>query len=326
MNKNNRKYLVVSITTTLILSGFIVYFSYFELNNNQSDILVENNSEILYQINQQAIFYQQINQQEKFSEQKILMQEKLAEIASKLLDVNIMVPELYDSFFPFVNGSEIKILEGKESFQTCNVVENIPNHLEKISNAKFFQMFAHKYSDYEIELSLQDERMYNGEFHYGLIAKSDDNTQSALTYFHANSCTNEITDVDDYFLSCHKGEDYIFGTKNRNDIIASLEHEDFCIIPLDPWRQSFYDYHKMISDKIDEQMQILEESENQENETMIAANLEKHRLDLLGNIAAAIFSGAHDEKVIQDRILKYTNTFDTLPNDFQILLDAKPSN
>ena len=39
--------------------------------------------------------------------------------------------------------------------------------------------------------------------------------QSALTYFHANSCTNEITDIDDYFLSCHKGEDYIFGTKNR---------------------------------------------------------------------------------------------------------------
>ena len=326
MGKNNKNYLFAGIVAVLILSGFIVYFSYFELNDNQNDILVENNSEILYQINQQAMFYQQNNKQEKFSEQKMLMQEKLAEVASKSFDVNIVVPELYDSFFPFVNGSEIKILEGKESFQICNVVENIPNHLEKISHAKFFQMFAQKYSEYEIELSLQDERMYNGELHYGFIAKSDDDTQSALTYFHANSCTNEITDIDDYFLSCHKGEDYIFGTKNRNDIIASLEHENFCIIPLDPWRQSFYDYHKMISDKIDEQMQVLEEAENQENETMIAVNLERHRLDLLGNIASAIFSGAHDEKVIQDRILKYTDTFDTLPKDFQILLDAKPSN
>ena len=145
-----------------------------------------------------------------------------------------MTIELYDSFFPFTNGSEIKIPEDKESFQTCNVVENIPDHLEKICHAKLFQMFAEKYSGYEMELSLQDERMYNGEFHYGLIAKSEDRTQSALTYFHANTCTNEITDIDDYFLSCHNGEDYIFGTKNHNDIIASLEHEDFCIIPLDP--------------------------------------------------------------------------------------------
>ena len=38
----------------------------------------------------------------------MLMQEKLVEVASKSLDVNIVVPELYDSFFPFVNGSEIK--------------------------------------------------------------------------------------------------------------------------------------------------------------------------------------------------------------------------
>ena len=326
MAKNNRNYLFAGIATALILSGFAVYFSNFEVNNNQNNTLTGNDSEILYQINQQAMLYQKNNEQEKLSEQKMLMQEKLKYVATKSLDLNITALELYDSFFPFVNGSEVKILEDRESFQTCNVVENIPDHLEKISHAKLFQMFAQKYSGYEIELSLQDERTYNAEFHYGLIAKSHDDTQSALTYFHANSCTNEITDVDNYFLSCHGSEDYIFGTKNHEDIFASLEHEEFCIIPLDPWRQSFYDYHKTISDKIDEQMQKLEEFENQENEIVTAVQLEMHRLDLLGNIAAAIFSGTHDEKVIQGRILKYTNAFDALPNDFQILFDAKPPN
>ena len=73
-------------------------------------------------------------------------------------------------------------------------------------------------------------------------------------------------------------------------------------------------------------MQILEESENHENEAMIAMNLERHRLDLLGNIAAAIFSGAYDEKITQDRILKYTDAFGTLPNDLQILLEQNLQN
>ena len=324
MNKNNRYYLFAGIATILILSVFILYFSFYESNNNQNSILAEDNSEILYQINQQAILYQKNNHQEKLAEQKILMQEKLKDVASKSLGLNVVSIELYDSFFPFVNGSEIKILEDKESFQTCNVVENIPDHLEKISHAKLFQMFAQKYSEYEIELSLQEERMYNGEFHYGFIAKSHDNTQSALTYFHANSCTNEIADIDNYFLSCHRGENYIFGTKNHEDIIASFEHEDFCIIPLDSWRQSFYDYHKRISHKVDEQIKILE-TENLENETVNAAQLEKYRLDLLSNIAGAIFSGTKDEKIIQEKILEYTNVFDKLPDDFQILLDTKHS-
>ncbi|MGH1520889.1 MAG: hypothetical protein ACRBB2_00710 [Nitrosopumilus sp.] len=43
---------------------------------------------------------------------------------------------------------------------------------------------------------------------------------------------------------------------------------------MDPWCQSFYDYHKMISDKMDKQ--ILEGVENQVNEAMIVVNLERY--------------------------------------------------
>ena len=54
-------------------------------------------------------------------------------------------------------------------------------------------MFAEKYSDYPMELNLQDERWSESSFHYGLIAESDDG-RTALTFFHANSCTNQIAD------------------------------------------------------------------------------------------------------------------------------------
>ncbi|MDH3311678.1 MAG: hypothetical protein OEM28_00855 [Nitrosopumilus sp.] len=156
------------------------------------------------------------------------MQENIQEIARDLLGMNISISDVFEAYFPLVDASQVKIHENKESFEICDVAKNIPIHLQKIRNAKMFEMFAKKYSEYPIELFLQDERAYESLFHYGFIAKSDDG-KSALTYFHVDSCTNEITDLDDYFLSCHDDkQEYIFGTKNRDDILASLNLDEFC--------------------------------------------------------------------------------------------------
>ena len=283
---------------------------------------LERDSQILSEINQKAIIFQKNNEKEKFSEQKKLMQERLEKISSQTLGLNLFIDELYDSFFPFVDGTEIKIPEDKEQIEICNIVENFPMHFEKIKDAKMFKMFAEKYSEYPIELNLQDERRLQSLFHYGLIAKSGDG-RSALTYFHIDSCTNEITDSDDYFLSCHNDQiREVFGTKNRNDILASLNHEDFCIIPLDDWRQSVYEYGKTLSAKEEKYIQQLENAKY-DDETVRTLQIEMHQIGKLHNLVVMMVSGTTDEKIIQEKILEYKKAYGALPDEFLELLEKK---
>ncbi len=283
---------------------------------------LERDSQILSEINQQAIIYQKNDDPENFSAQKKLMQEKLEEISSQTLGLNIFIDDLYDSLFPFVDGSEIKIREDKEQIEICNIVENFPIHFEKIKNATMFEMFAEKYSEYPIELFLQDERRDQSLFHYGLIAKSDDG-RSALTHFHVNSCTNEIIDSDDYFLSCHnESTREVFGTKNRKDILASLNHEDFCIIPLDEWRQSIYEYGRMLSEKEEKYIQQLENADyNDKN--IKALQLEMRQISALRNLVGILVSGTIDENIIQEKIQEYKKVYGDLPDDFLKLIENK---
>ena len=283
---------------------------------------LERDSQILSEINQKAIIFQKNNETEKFSEQKKLMHERLEKISSQTLELNLFIDELYDSFFPFVDGAEIKIPEDREQIEICNIAENLPLHFEKIKDARMFKMFAEKYSEYPIELNLQDERRIQSLFHYGLIAKSGDG-RSALTYFHIDSCTNEITDSDDYFLSCHNDQiREVFGTKNRNDILASLNHEDFCIIPLDDWRQSVYEYGKTLSAKEEKYIQQLENAKY-DDETVRTLQIEMHQIGKLHNLVVMMVSGTTDEKIIQEKILEYKKAYGALPDEFLELLEKK---
>jgi hypothetical protein len=292
------------------------------IDSQSSFSSLERNSQILSEINQQAIIYQKNDEKEKFSEQKKLMHERLEKISSQTLGLNIFIDELYDSLFPFVDGSKIKIPEDKEQIEICNILENFPIHFEKIKEAKMFKMFAEKYSEYPIELSLQDERSINSLFHYGFIAKSDDG-RSALTHFHVNSCTDEIIDSDDYFLSCHNDQiREVFGTKNRDYILASLNHKDFCIIPLDDWRQSIYEYGKTLSAKEEKYIQQLENAKH-DDETVRKLQIEMHQIDKLHNLVVMIVSGTVNEKIIQEKIHEYNKTYGNLPDEFLELLEKK---
>ncbi|MGD2107523.1 MAG: hypothetical protein PVH93_07945 [Nitrosopumilaceae archaeon] len=283
---------------------------------------LERDSKILSEINQQAIFYQKNNETEKLSEQKKLMHERLETISSQTLRLNIFIDDLYDSLFPFADGSEIKIPEDKEQIEICNIAENLPLHFEKIKNARMFKMFAEKYSEYPIELSLQDERRNNSSFHFGLIAKSDDG-RYALTYFHVNSCTNEIIDADDYFLSCHNDQIHeVFGTKNRGYVLASLNHTDFCTIPLDDWHQSLYDYGRKLSEKEEQYIHQLENAKY-DDETVRALQIEMRQIGLLHNLVVMMVSETVEDKAIQEKIQGYKKTYGTFPDEFLKLLEKK---
>ena len=321
---------ILGIFTVSILCIFVSSIAILDNPANSTQFIdsqpsissLERDSQILSEINQKAIIFQKNNETEKFSEQKKLMHERLEKISSQTLGLNLFIDELYDSFFPFVDGTEIKIPEDKEQIEVCNIVENFPIHFVKIKDAKMFKMFAEKYSEYPIELNLQDERRIQSLFHYGLIAKSGDG-RSALTYFHIDSCTNEITDSDDYFLSCHNDQiREVFGTKNRNDILASLNHEDFCIIPLDDWRQSVYEYGKTLSAKEEKYIQQLENAKY-DDETVRTLQIEMHQIGKLHNLVVMMVSGTTDEKIIQEKILEYKKAYGAFPDEFLELLEKK---
>ena len=276
----------------------------------------------IVEINRQAVIHQNNNDEEKFNEQTIRMQEKMTYLARDSWGLNVYMSDVFQAYFPLIEGSEIKIPNGVESFEICNVAENIPLHLQNIKKTERFQLFAEKYSDYPIELFLQDERRNNSSFHYGLIAKSDDG-RTALTFFHANSCTNQITDSERYFLSCHNdAKHHVFSTINKEDIIASLNHPDFCTIPLDSWRQSVYDYNQKIKEQLEEHLPTIE-TINKSHESVSAYESESRRLAMLSDISGMYVMAVDDEQDIEEKVRQYNNLFGPLPVELLQILETR---
>ena len=280
---------------------------------------LEMDGKILHEMNMQGIIYRQNGEQDELDRQAALFQQKLEEVANDSLGIRVSVPD--STFFPIRAGSEVEVREGEEPAWACDVVEGIPAHLQEIRRAEMFQMFAEKYSRYQVELVLQDERISaDSWFHYGFHATSGDG-KYASTYFHANSCTNKIIDFDRYLLGCRNIEqDYFFSTGNYDDILASLNHDEFCVIPLDPWRQSAYDYTRTISDEMD---QYLEEFTATDYESAMARLSELDRLGLLGRMADTIVFDTFEEKTVQEMIQEYRDRFGPLPDDLRELLEQR---
>ena len=167
------------------------------------------------------------------------MHQKLRDVAGYALGANITaVDTLY--FFPL--ETRTASIFGGESFPACGTVDNIPAHLHGIRRAGLFQAFIEKYSEYPITLSLQDEQGSRPPFHYGFSAVSGDGNFASI-YFHADTCTGEITDLHKYQLICDYTQGYYpFYSGNPRDTAASMALDEFCIIPVELWRQSFCDY------------------------------------------------------------------------------------
>ncbi len=310
------------IAIMILLSFSILFLILQNLYESPKTKSFERYSDEILQINEESKKYQLIEDVAKFNESKKSMQEKLGIVASNLLEIDVTIYSIYESYFPFIDGSQIKILDDK-SFSVCNIVENIPIHLQEIQKTEKFQTFVEKYSNYSLELDLHDERKIDSSFHYGLIAKSDDG-RTALTMFHVNNCTNQVVDSEKYYLSCHDDVKHmVFGTTNKDDILASLNHPDFCTIPLDSWRQSVYDYNRKIKEQLEEEHLPTIEIIDKSYKSVSAYQLESQRLDLLGDISIMYVMKISDEKDIEGKIKQYNNLFGPLPEEFLKILDAK---
>lgn len=280
--------------------------------------------EILH-INEKSKKYQLADDMMKFNASKILMQEKLKKISLYSMGLDISNVELIEGYYPFRDVQSVVERFDLEPSSICSFEQKIPIHLQILSQTKNFQMFTKKYSSHTLELSIMDERNALSSIHYGLIANNDKN-QYASTYFHVDSCTDEITDKDPIFLNCFdNNNDYSFATRNYDDVISSYSNGDFCKIELEPWRQSIFKYSQILH----EQRKLLhKESINEitDQETQWVFFSEMDRQGQLGNIVGNIVHGEFDSQITQEQIKEFEKQYGSLPDKLLELIEKRNEN
>ena len=185
------------------------------LEDTEKILAMDEFAGILNKLNQNSISYQNNSNQKEFEKNKVLMSKKQAEIASKILKVDISDAYVAEGWnFPFRDISEVNIINPEFNKPICNIPERIPYHLQKIQQSEMFQIFVGKYSGYELKIDISDERNHEGLIHYDLIATSESESFTASTYFHLYSCTEEMKWA--YFLWCKDNQkDEHISTKNK---------------------------------------------------------------------------------------------------------------
>ena len=305
----------------LLLTSTTLFLIYQNPDDTPKSLSFEKHSNEIFQINENSKKYQLNGEMQKFNESKILMQEKLKEVYLDYLEIKISEVTLLEGQYPFWDVQYRVDMFDLEPSSICGFEQNIPLHMQKISQTDNFQRFAKKYSSYHLELIIMDERNTISNIHYGLIATNGKN-QSASTYFHLDSCTNEITDKEPYHLNCFdENNDYRFSTFNTDDILSSFSNTSFCKIELDPWRQSLFDYSKTLQEK---QRQLELQSIASEDQVAFGPPFsEMNRLGDLRGIVGYMVQGKSDQQSIQDMIIKFEKQNGSLPEELLELIENR---
>lgn len=314
------EYLVIIIMALLASSALFLISQ----NPDESPKLrsFEKYSDEIIQINQESKKYELANDMQNYNASKKLMEEKLKDVSFDYLGIKISDVLLLDGYYPFKDvGYRIEKFDLEPS-SICDFEKDIPLHMQKISQTANFQMFAKKYSSYPVELDLFDERNDISNIHYGLIATNGKN-QSASTYFHLDSCTNEMSDKSPYFLNCFDGNnDYRFATFNTDHVLSSYSNGDFCNVELDSWRQSLFEYSETLREKQQElEMESMEKTDDPEFQWEFISAMNKQ--GDLGNLVAFMIHNNFDEQSLQEKIQEYEKQYGSLPEELLDLIEKR---
>jgi len=311
---------------TVVAMALLVSAVLFLIQNNPEETpraaSIEKHSRELVQIHEESKDHQMAGDMQKFEDSKRSMEEKLKEASLSHMGLEISSVDLVDGYYPFEDPDTRAERLGLGPSSVCTFVQSIPLHMQKISQTEIFGLFAKKYSQYEIELYVMDERDRVSNIHYGLGA-ADGNGRYATTYFHIDSCTGERTDKEPYLLSCFNENDgSVFSTFNYEDIAASYLNSHFCKIELDPWRQSLYEYSETLREQLwqfqEETMQGLADAESHER-----FFLEMDRQEDLVNIVWKMVHDKFDEQNTQDMIKRYESQHGSLPGELLELIRGR---
>ena len=314
----------------LLIAGFSAVVMFDGDTFSENNTMMKSDAELLDEINRQAVIHKNNDDQDKFHKQATLMEEKIRQIASNSLGMNITVVlvDLSDPDtgigshnFPFKDSSEITTSDDSESFPICNIPEKISVHLKKFHDKEIFAMFSEKYSQYSTELVIMDERPGESLVHYGITVTSDDGVFEASTFFHVNTCTDEIQEEFPKLFCRNIENNELEQSFNQDDIIDSLQLEDFCVILLDPWRESIHEYGKIIQEK---RLELFDMSDEPGNHEEVRNMLDEHeRLDSLRHITSLIVNGGLESKIAQMEIKEYNEKFGSLPDEFLELIGQR---
>lgn len=328
LNMKTKPLIIIGIVVLIAGLSAVVLFDGGTFSEN--NVVIKSDAEILDEINLQAAIHKSDYNEEKFREQAALMEEKIRQIAFDSLGMNITVvsvdltdPEtgIGSNNFPFKDSSEIEIPSDKEPFPICNIPQKIPIHLKKFLDDPMFAMFSEKYFQYDAELIIMDERPGESLVHYGITATSDDGMYEASTFFHASTCTDEMQEDFPKLLCRNIAQNEIEQSFNQDDITSSLQLEEFCIIPLDPWRNSINEYGKKIQEKRLEQFEMIVEPDNHEE---FRKMLDEHeRLDSLRYITSLIVNDSLESEITQNKIREYNEKFGSLPDELLELIEQR---
>lgn len=316
---------VVSVSFLCIFATSMIVFendSYpIEIEDSSSKIKMEKYAVALSEINQQGIIYQNDDNSEQFVQQMNLMQQKQKEITSEILGLDIDEAYVAEGWnFPFMESSKVTIRIPELKKPVCDIPEKIPSHLQLIGQSEMFQMFAGKYSQHDLTIDISDERNHGGLIHYNLAATSDDGLFHTYTYFHLDSCTDEMQWP--YFLLCKdiKNDKHI-GTSIKSEIVSSLADKSFCNISLEPWHQGIRDYQIKIDDSLDIIQKNL--SLPPDETTSYEYMSEFRRLGLLLDITRYYESDVLETKKLQKDLAEYERKYGSLPDDLLELMEMK---
>ena len=303
----------------VIFLSFLIIITLALIGSNPDDIPLQTN---LVYLNQQGLLAKELDDNEKLEEIRSIIQDKLAIIASKSLEMPKLQVFLEEGYFPFRSASEIESYEHpSQKFPICDITPMIVPQLELIRHNPMFSIFTEKYHNSEIELFIQDERRYTSVIHYSLVATSVDGNYTASTWFHLDSCTSDDSDVL-YNLSCRDAQtEHFMHTRDLDEINASFEDEKFCEINLKSWRQELYDYSQKLSEERNIRKMMADMGDNPTQEIMMAFQLEMHRSGLLGNMAGHAMDGNFNDEKMNDMKQEYREMFGEIPDDLLKLLE-----
>ncbi len=310
------------IVLVAIIASATLFFIYQNPNEIPKSMSFKKQTSEIIQINENSKKYKLDNDMQQFNASKKLMEEKLKELSWDLLGIKISKVTLLEGQYPFLTVQERAEKFDLDPSSVCAFEQNIPLQLQKISQIDNFQMFSKKYRSHTIELDIFDERNDISNIHYGLIA-TNDNEQSASTFFHLDTCTNKITDKQPYSLNCFDANsDYKFATFNTDDVLSSYSNGHFCKIELDPWRQSLHEYSLTLR----EQLRQLEQESmtgivDQESHWKFISEMNK--LGDLGNLVAQVTHYNYDEQGLQEKIEQYEKQYGSIPEELSELMEKR---
>jgi len=304
-----------------LVAAFVAVLVPAGLHNSESSFLdrAERYGTTLEEINRKGLLYQTQERRGEFEEQAELMQRNLRMAASDALSLDVTPWPDHSAYFPLRDASDIKPRPG-ESQEICDVGPGIPLHLHSISKTERFQSFAKKYSGHPITLDIMDERLYRSHLHYGLTAGAAE--KYASTWFHVNTCTDQITDADAHVLVCRdNATGYTNNAVTEKDFAASIEHDEFCVIPLSPWRQSLLDYSQKITLEVRGMFSDFSDS-FRTHEDMMQLHKDVQQRDLLQEIANSYYR--ENVEAAEEKTAQYVREYGKIPQELADIVEGMP--